>query len=298
MPIPVTCKCGATYTLGDEFAGLTTPCPECNSLIEVPAAVIIPGSPNDPAFDRDKFLLRQKFIAISEKYYVWDEEGKTILFVERPRHLLRNLLALLIGIITFMAASTIFLLPVGLLEKQKREEVVFVVLVPALAAAVVAGLAAGFAASKKRHVTFYRDDKKTEPLLEILQEQKFFLINAYYTVRDAAGNLLGRLHKNYIYNILRKRWYCYGPDGKMLCVAKEDSIILSLLRRFLGPLFGLLRTNFIFIEPQRESEIGQFNRKFTILDRYVLDMTSDPNREFDRRLALALGVMLDTGERR
>jgi hypothetical protein len=30
----------------------------------------------------------------------------------------------------------------------------------------------------------------------------------------------------------------------------------------------------------------------------VLDMTADPQRLMDRRIALALGVMLDTGERR
>jgi hypothetical protein len=43
---------------------------------------------------------------------------------------------------------------------------------------------------------------------------------------------------------------------------------------------------------------GEFNRKFTLLDRYVLDLSLDPDRTFDRRFALALGVMLDTGERR
>jgi hypothetical protein len=30
----------------------------------------------------------------------------------------------------------------------------------------------------------------------------------------------------------------------------------------------------------------------------VLDLTADAERRFDRRVALALGVMLDTGERR
>jgi len=30
----------------------------------------------------------------------------------------------------------------------------------------------------------------------------------------------------------------------------------------------------------------------------VLDMTHDPQRLMDRRIAIALGVMLDTGERR
>ena len=34
------------------------------------------------------------------------------------------------------------------------------------------------------------------------------------------------------------------------------------------------------------------------LDRYVLDMSGDLSRTLDRRIALALGVMLDTGERR
>ena len=31
---------------------------------------------------------------------------------------------------------------------------------------------------------------------------------------------------------------------------------------------------------------------------YALDLRADPNRLFDRRIAIALGAMLDTGERR
>jgi len=35
-----------------------------------------------------------------------------------------------------------------------------------------------------------------------------------------------------------------------------------------------------------------------LFDEYVLDLRNDPDRYLDRRLALALGVMLDTGEKR
>ena len=73
--------------------------------------------------------------------------------------------------------------------------------------------------------------------------------------------------------------------------------MLSLLRRVLGTFFGLLRTNFLFLRPDGEV-LGEFNRKFTLLDRYVLDLTADTERTFERRLALATGIMLDTGERR
>jgi hypothetical protein len=160
--------------------------------------------------------------------------------------------------------------------------------------------AVGIALSVKRHVSFYRDESKRDRLLEIRQDKKFQPIMMTYTVRDARGRSIARLGKNILFNFIRKRWYVWAPgaERRVLFLAKEDSIILSLLRRFLGPLFGLLRTNFIFLPAGTEDVIGEFKRKFTILDRYVLDMSADPQRLMDRRIALALGVMLDTGERR
>ena len=300
MPVVVTCRCGESYSLKDEFAGRLVRCPRCGESLRAPEAAAAaegqpPGPPQagDPAFRRDRFLLRQKHLAISEKYAVWDEEGKPLLFVERPAHLARNLLALLAG----LAAGGLAAAVVGLLLHLLFG-------VPALTAvgAVAGFLAAlvpvGLALSVKRHVTFYRDSTKQERLLEILQDRKVQLVRATYTVNSADGELLARLHKNYLYNVIRKRWYCYGPDGSVLCVAKEDSLILSLLRRFLGVFFGILRTNFIILEGTTRNVIGEFNRKFTILDRYVLDVSADRKGCLDRRIALALGVMLDTGERR
>jgi len=83
-----------------------------------------------------------------------------------------------------------------------------------------------------------------------------------------------------------------------IAVALEDSILLSMLRRFFGPLFGLLRTNFMIMSPDFSDVLGELNRKLTLFDKYVLDLTHDPDRLLDRRIALALGVMLDTGEHR
>ena len=59
-----------------------------------------------------------------------------------------------------------------------------------------------------------------------------------------------------------------------------------------------IRDRYIFTRGESDVVIGEFNRKMTLLDRYVLDMTRDARRVIDRRVALALGVMLDSGERR
>jgi hypothetical protein len=54
----------------------------------------------------------------------------------------------------------------------------------------------------------------------------------------------------------------------------------------------------VILRPDGVTELGEFKRKLTILDRYVLDLGADRARTLDRRIAVAMGVMLDTGERR
>jgi hypothetical protein len=51
-------------------------------------------------------------------------------------------------------------------------------------------------------------------------------------------------------------------------------------------------------------QLLRISEKYDVCDEtganilYVLDMSADPQHLMDRRIALALGVMLDTGERR
>jgi uncharacterized protein YxjI len=245
----------------------------------------------DPVFDRDRFLLRQRVLTVNQKYEVWDEAGQPILYVERPAHFLRNLGAVLAG----LAAGAILGVPLLLVATSMKgadglSAVLFVL-------AIVLGLSAlvlvSAALSEKRHITFYRDDSKHERLLEIEQDHKLFLINHTYTVRDADGNALATLGKNIFTDILRKRWTC-DVDGQRVCVAKE-SLVHAIVSRLLGKFFPM---NFTFHLAPDGEVAGQFNRRFTLLDRYVLDLSADQSRRLDRRLGLALGIMLDTGERR
>jgi uncharacterized protein YxjI len=296
MALSVRCQCGNTYDLKDEYAGRLVRCPKCQAVSRAERSPYSPTSQADPVFDRDIFLLRQKHLAINEKYTVSDEAGTPIVYVERPAHLLRNVLALFVG---FIAAAVVTALVttalVFALGKDAARDVFPLVGWPV---ALLSFVLAGSAASKKRHITFYRDEAKRERLLEIRQDKKLQLIIATFTVRDARGQSIARLRKNYLYNVFRKRWEIRTMAGQVAFVAKEDSIILSLLRRVLGPMFGLLRTNYIFVGSDGRSVLGEFKRKMTILDRYALDLKRDRHRKLDRRLALALGVMLDTGERR
>lgn len=247
---------------------------------------------SDP-FARDRFLLRQQHLALNERYDVWDDQGNQVLFIERPSNLASSLLAALAAGLVFIVCCGSF----AALGSTMGET--------ALGGFIVAGFLLGAAAAfitavalvRKRDVTIYRDHDKAEALLHIRQDKVFELMRASFTVVDAGGVVLARMRKNYLWNLVRRRWQVLDGGGRPLCRVLEDSIILSLLRRLLGSLFGLLRTNFIILAVDGRV-LGRFNRTFTLLDRYVLDLADDPERQLDRRLALAIGVMLDTGERR
>lgn len=290
MSFAISCVCGAAYTVPDEHQNKAVQCASCNTVFTATRG----DAGVDPVFQRDKFLLRQRAIAINQKYFVWDEQGRELLFIERPAHLLRNIGAALAAVLTGIVGLIIGLLIAGNMPGDALKVAVGVI---AVLGAILGAAIVGIILSKKRDIYFYRDESKSDLLLKVFQDQKWTIFRATFSIADRDGNPLGLFYKNYLYNIIRKRWEVRGITGELICVAKEDSILLSLLRRLLGPLFGILRTNFV-IETPNGDDLGQFNRKFTLLDRYVLDLTADPMRTLDRRVALALGVLLDTGEKR
>ena len=247
----------------------------------------------DPAFDRDVFLLRQRVLTITSKYEVWAEDGTPILYVERPTYPVRTVVAYALGALAG-------LMVLGWLWRAAEAAGPLLgplIVLLALPLSFVAFVVVSMSTRPLRHVTVYRDESRAETMLRVLQDQRVALLARTYTVLARTGEPIARLRKTYLDNIVRKRWYVDAPDGQRLGMAIEDSIVLSLLRRVLGSFFGVLRTNFLLLRPTDEV-FGEFIRKFTLLDRYALDLSLDPARTFDRRVALALGVMLDTGERR
>jgi predicted Zn finger-like uncharacterized protein len=307
VPIALTCSgCQASFKLKDDLAGHKVRCPHCEAILVVPLVEdCCESESRDPdlhwAFDRDRFLLRQKMMTIGEKYVVWDEAQRPILYIERPMHALRQIGALLGAAGTFVVIFFLLLVLGMSLQGRLDSSLLGGIIIVGGILGIVLTLVTAIVLSPKRHITFYADEQKSEPLLQILQDSKFQPITATYTLLTPEGTFLAKLKKNYLHNVIRKKWEVSDADGRLVVLAREDSLILSLLRRFLGPLFGFLRTNFILAVPDErgiERVRGEFNRNFTVFDRYVLNLEHDVPRQIDRRLAIALGVLLDTGERR
>jgi len=298
VAIDVQCDCGRSFAFKNDLAGRVVACPDCGATLAIPAIAV----QADGVFDRDRFLLRQKRIAINEIYDVRDDHDASLLYVRRPTYPFRRILAILAGIFVAIALLGVSLVvPIQLVGRDApNSPLLGLAVLAGTMFSIITGVATSIGLSPKRHVSFYRDPSRQECVLEVRQDSKFMPIRMTFTVVDPRAGPIGKMSKNVLFDLFRKRWRVDEPAGGTVCTAFEDSIILALLRRLLGPLFGLLRTNYLIVRggDADGERLGEFNRRLTLFDRYVLDLSADPLRSLDRRLAVALGVMLDTGERR
>jgi predicted Zn finger-like uncharacterized protein len=298
-------NCQASFHLKDEYAGKKAKCPNCQTVFPVPelsgseetVAETAVTSPSVSAaygkgiFKNHVYGVKQKKMAVNEKYYIRNQDNADIFFSIRRIYFWKRMGAILVGVLVF----GIVLLGLSATLKANASELQIIV-------AILAAIAAAVALSPKRHIEFFfseGDVEAKQPEFVVSQDGKLEFPTQHFTLRDASGNTVAKFRKNVFTDIFRKTWHM-EYSGKHV-VVREDSVILGLLRRWM-PFGQLIRTNFIFQDVTNGSKptdiLGYFKRKFELFDNYSLDMTNDPTYSVPRQLALCMAILLDTGERR
>ncbi len=233
--------------------------------------------------------VKQQLIAIAQRYYVFDEAGAPRFYVVRPPKLGMTTMARFLRLVTLLAGYVLAVMT--FFQTQSIVLAIVVFLVGANLAKLVRVLLTPY-----RDIRVYTDETEQWQVLLISQDNKFGLYH-WYTVHDAAGQPVARAKRHLIKAIWRRGWIAETLDGRPICRVREDSLLLAILRRYLGPLWGLLRTNFDLLFPDG-TPFGEYNRKFAIRDHYLLNLYGDPEYLVDRRVVLAISILLDTGEGR
>lgn len=159
---------------------------------------------------------------------------------------------------------------------------------------------------RRADITFFEDDRGGEPILTLKQDHGYEFRRREYTLVDASGNVIAHLRRDNIKALFRRAWTIEDADGNLIARALEDSAFMSVVRRvvdwipFVSVLGLVIKTDFHILAQQAagETKIGSFDRKIGIGDKYVLNLREDASRSFDRRIGVALGILLDTAEAR
>lgn len=137
------------------------------------------------------------------------------------------------------------------------------------------------------------EDMQTELLC--IQARSILDFGAAYDVVDTTtGEKVGALKRKGLKSILRDAWIIMDPDDREIGQIEEDSAVLALVRRFLTNLIPQAFTATI-----SGREVCEYKQNFNpFVKKIAVDFSQDPNGLFDRRLALAAGVLLSAIEGR
>ena len=145
----------------------------------------------------------------------------------------------------------------------------------------------------KEEVTFYSDEKRTQPVFSFKARQRLDL-GATYDVKDAQGQPIGWFRKDFGKSLLRSTWHLGTNDGLEL-YGHERNKNIALARRvwellpYIGDLPSPFLFHFDFTDPNGRILLTSI-RKRSLRDRYNVDV---PGAEVDGRVAAAMAVALD-----
>lgn len=143
----------------------------------------------------------------------------------------------------------------------------------------------------KEDIRLYTGEDKTEEILSI-KARSILDFGATYDVTDAkSGQRIGSLRRKGFESMFQDSWAILDPQDRELGTIREDSTILALIRRFIEYVSFFLPQKF-------NAEIGgrsvaqYIQRKNPFTSKLEADFTPDTGNLFDRRLALAAGILL------
>jgi uncharacterized protein YxjI len=153
----------------------------------------------------------------------------------------------------------------------------------------------------KERVNFFADEAETQELFHVQARTWLDTGGSRYDVVDVHDGTIGTLHHVLGKSLLRTTWTVANAAGEEIAIARERSQAMAIARRaidFVPDVGGLIPIPYNFDILAGGEVVGTMNRKFQLRDRYVLDLTADPDKALDRRLAIALAVGLDTLQNR
>jgi uncharacterized protein YxjI len=153
----------------------------------------------------------------------------------------------------------------------------------------------------KEDIRFFADEEETTELFRI-KARRMLEIGGNYDVTTPDGQKIGVLQKVFGRSLFRSTWRILDEHENVLATGQERSLFLAIARRLIDfvPYVGEyipIPYNFELDDPEGK-RIGGMDRKFQIRDKYLLDLSDDPERRVDRRLAIALAIGLDTLQNR
>jgi hypothetical protein len=152
----------------------------------------------------------------------------------------------------------------------------------------------------KEDIRFYADESETNELFRLKARSVLDIGSSRYDI-FAGEEKIGFLWHKFKESLLRTTWHIGGPNEEELAIARERSQFGAIARRvidFVPDVGGWIPIPYNFDFVIGDKVVGAMNRKFKLRDQYVVDLSGDPDKAIDRRIAISLAIALDALQNR
>ncbi|TDB37798.1 MAG: hypothetical protein D9V44_07035 [Actinobacteria bacterium] len=150
----------------------------------------------------------------------------------------------------------------------------------------------------KEDIRVFADEAKTRELL-IIQARQIIDFSAAYDVTDAmTGEKVGALQRRGGRSILRDEWAILDASDTPVGTIIEDSMGYALIRRLLTNLVPQ-KYDVFFPDATTGQKIANMDQQFNpFVYKLDVDLSTDAEKRFDRRLAISAAILLAAVEGR
>ncbi|MEI6221971.1 MAG: hypothetical protein WCP97_04340 [bacterium] len=145
----------------------------------------------------------------------------------------------------------------------------------------------------KEDIRIYTGEDKQTEVLKIAARQIIDFAATYDIYDSKTEKKLGALKRKGLKSILKDEWIILDAEDKEVGLIKEDSTLMALLRRFINLI---PQTFYAFIG---EKQVASYKQNFNpFVLKITIDFSSDTEKQYDKRLGLAAGILLSAIEGR
>lgn len=134
-------------------------------------------------------------------------------------------------------------------------------------------------------------DEEDNTVLKATTEQVLDVAASYTIIDERNDETVGAIKRNW--TPLKHEWELIDSENRVIGIVEEDSKVLAFMRRISAKLFPFRYS----ITSQKDEHLGDLDGKFTLKNVYTLDLSDDEDKEIDRRLGVAVAVLIDAIER-
>ncbi|NBV47353.1 MAG: hypothetical protein EBR86_17390 [Planctomycetia bacterium] len=135
------------------------------------------------------------------------------------------------------------------------------------------------------------------PILEVAEQRHFLPIRRRFAVSTPDGASIARCSKGNYPLLFGVRFTCDRPDGTPLFEVRDAAGVAGFPARALQQATGAPRSGYVFrrVDLADGESLGAIAKADHGGDTVMLDLTADSTSAIDRRVGLALAVLVESG---